>query len=67
MKYVGTASTNCNGIFYLPTALLNISGGGTLGSGQVIVGSVDYTGGGGLTINYIHYTQPFEPIVQLVE
>jgi Flp pilus assembly protein TadG len=43
------------GIFYLPTAKLNISGSGDIGAVQFIVGQFEKTGSGTLTVTYGDY------------
>jgi len=65
-KYAGSSYTT-TGIIYLPKAQLNISGGGNLGSMQIIVDSFSYSGSAAVTINYGGYVQIAAPRVALVE
>jgi len=45
------------GIFYLPTAKLDISGSGDIGAVQFIVGQFEKTGSGDLTVTYQEYVE----------
>ncbi len=65
-QYAGSTNTTTS-IIYLPTARINLSGGGTLGANQVIVGSIDFNGSAGITINYKPAVQAYMPKVKLVE
>ncbi len=64
--YAGGNNTTA-GIIYLPTAQLNISGGGNLGAMQVIVDTFSYSGNAPLTIDYTNYVQVVPPRLALVE
>jgi Flp pilus assembly protein TadG len=66
MKYAGSGYTT-TGVIYLPSAQLNVSGGGALGALQIIVDSFSYSGSASLTINYADYVQLSKPKVALVE
>jgi hypothetical protein len=65
-KYAGSSYTT-SGIIYLPTAQLNVSGGGNLGALQIIVDSFSYSGSNAVTIDYGDYVQITQPRVALVE
>ena len=65
-KYAGSSYTT-TGIIYLPTAPLNISGGGNLGSMQIIVDSFSYSGSAAVSINYGNYVAISQPRVALIE
>jgi hypothetical protein len=65
-KYAGSSYTT-SGIIYLPTAQLNVSGGGNLGALQIIVDSFSYSGSASVTITYGDYIQITAPRVALVE
>lgn len=64
--YAGSTNTTTS-IIYAPNARLNLSGGGTLGANQVIVGSIDFNGSASITINYGTGVQADEPKARLVE
>lgn len=66
MKYAGSSYTT-TGVIYLPSAQLNVSGGGALGALQIIVDSFSYSGSASVTINYADYVQLSKPKVALVE
>ena len=65
-KYAGTGHTIA-GVIYLPTAQLNVSGGGSLGAIQVIVDSFDYTGSNTISITFANYVPIRPPRIALVE
>ena len=65
-KYAGTSHT-ITGVIYLPTAQLNVSGGGSLGAIQVIVDSFDYSGSNSITITFSNYVPITPPRLALVE
>jgi hypothetical protein len=66
MKYAGSSYTT-TGIIYLPTAELQVSGGGALGAMQVIVDAFSFTGSTAASINYGNYIPVQEPKVSLQE
>jgi Flp pilus assembly protein TadG len=65
-KYAG-GSHSIGGVLYAPSATLNISGGGSIGSVQIIVNKVDYSGNNNVTINYTNYLDITVPYWALVE
>jgi hypothetical protein len=64
MSYHGSGDKTA-GVIYLPKAMFDSSGGGTIGAVQVIVDSYEHTGGYNLTID----TGDFAPLgkVTLIE
>jgi hypothetical protein len=65
-KYAGSSYTT-SGIIYLPTAQLNVSGGGSLGALQIVVDSFALSGSAPVTITYGNYVQITAPRVTLME
>jgi hypothetical protein len=63
----GTGTSSSNGIVYLPQATLDIAGGGSFGTVQVIVDKFDYHGNTPMTINYGEFITPQVPKVWLAE
>ncbi len=66
MKYAGTSHT-LSGIIYLPHALLDVAGGGSLGALQIVVDTFSFSGSSAVTINYNHYIDVQPPFLKLVE
>lgn len=63
----GGGNNTTAGVIYLPTAKLDVSGGGNLGAVQVIVDTLKYSGSAPVTINYTDYVQITPPHIALVE
>jgi hypothetical protein len=66
MKYAGSTYTTA-GIVYLPSAQLNVTGGGALGAMQIVVDTFSFSGSSAVTINYSGYVEIARPKVALVE
>ena len=56
------------GVIYVPSGRVNLSGGGNLGSVQVIADSVDISGTGDLTVDFYPYLSiPLSTAPSLIE
>ncbi len=54
MKHEGTGDST-SGVYYLPTARLDLSGSGNVGSVQIIANTVDISGGSDLIIDFMNF------------
>jgi hypothetical protein len=66
MKYAGS-TWSIAGLLYLPKAQLDVTGGGQVGSVQIIVDTFRYSGSNSVTINYTNYVDTLRPKMSLVE
>ena len=63
----GNNNVNLAGLIYLPKAQLNISGSGNIGTTQIIVDTLEYSGTAPLTLDYKGYVQTTLPKILLAE
>jgi Flp pilus assembly protein TadG len=57
-----------SGAIYAPTARVNMSGSGSLGSIQIIADSFDITGSGNMTVDFVPWIDiPLTPSIRLIE
>jgi hypothetical protein len=63
----GNNNVNLAGLIYLPEAELNISGSGNIGTTQIIVDTLEYSGTAPLTLDYKGYVQTTLPKILLAE
>jgi hypothetical protein len=65
-KFTGSGATLA-GVVYLPTAKLDMSGGGSMGALQIVVDTFDFSGSAGISINYTRYFETEKPSYALKE
>jgi hypothetical protein len=65
-RFTGSGATLA-GVIYLPTAKLDMSGGGSLGALQIVVDTFDFSGSSDISINYTRYFETEKPSYALIE
>jgi hypothetical protein len=63
----GGSGWSVTGVFYIPTAHFKFTGGGAMGSVQIIVDTYKFAGSASTTINYHNFVDPNPPKVSLIE
>lgn len=67
MQMVGGGG-GTGGVIYLPGATVDLSGGGDLGSIQIIADQIEFSGNGDGTVDFYPYIQiPLDPEIRLIE
>ena len=63
----GSGALETTGIIYMPTGRMDVSGGGNIGTVQIIVDTFDKSGGSNVTIDYGDFVEVLVPTIKLVE
>ncbi len=63
----GSGTLETTGIIYMPTGRMDVSGGGNVGTVQIIVDTFDKSGGSNVTIDYGSFVEVLVPTIKLVE